>query len=215
MHLLYMFQDTYWVHSLGLQLLHSYQDKQQSRNFQVSQIKMKRKLRPHATIKYFLFLNFLLQRSKFAWWYIWVLLLSTERQGFLSTSSLVGKLWVTPLKKSRVELFLLFLLISVSISLRCYVFLFSPASCHCEFLFYPHFIFSLTAHYSAPSLLFPVSGMHSLMFSFLHIKQWKHWGSRADDDTCHLSLWLAAWESAPPEKTETLTLLYQYVGSIV
>lgn len=108
MHLLYMFQDTYWVHSLGLQLLHSYQDKQQSRNFQVSQIKMKRKLRPHATIKYFLFLNFLLQRSKFAWWYIWVLLLSTERQGFLSTSSLVGKLWVTPLKKSRVELFLLF-----------------------------------------------------------------------------------------------------------
>lgn len=155
MHLLYMFQDTYWVHSLGLQLLLSYQDKQQSRNFQVSQIKMKRKLRKHTTIKYCL--NFLLQRSKFAWLYIWVLLLSTERQGFLSSFFLSRETLSYTSQKESCWIIspLLYLLISVSISLRCYVFLFSPASCHCEFLFYPHFIFILTAHYSAPSLLFP------------------------------------------------------------
>lgn len=212
MHLLYMFQDTYWVHSLGLQLLHSYQDKQQSRNFQVSQINMKRKPRPHTTIIVWFFFCYSDQSllGDIYGYYCYLLKDRVSSQA----SSLVGKLWVTSLKKSRVELFLLYLLISVSISLRCYVSLFSPASCHCEFLFYPRFIFILTAHYSALSLLFPVSGMHSLMFSFLHIKQWKHWGSRADDDTCHLSLWLAAWESAPLEKTETLTLLYQYVGSI-
>lgn len=69
----------------------------------------------------------------------------------------------------------------------------SPATCHFEFPFHPHFTFRLLSLRPPPLFLSPLSSLACALWCFHHIKPRKHWVSWAEGDTCQMSLWASEW----------------------